>query len=257
MIPYTNMAPYRELGPPRGCQFVPLVPRDSIGALEAGTVAAAAVPVGGLGRLAGIVEPVENFGIAAKGASMSVLLFSRCPFEHLHAPRTLRLTHESASSVRLLFLLLGHTVGFHRLPVLADAGQTPDAELLIGDRALVRGQSTSAGDSPTWVTDLSQLWFEMHGTPFVFARWVVRKNCPQSVKAAIGDWLATFKAQESQLVARAVPAAAERLALPPGVVERYFSAIRRCLADSDLKGQQLFFQQMEQFGREPLFTNAA
>ena len=89
MIPYANMAPYRQLGAPRDCNFVPLVPKASIGALIDGKVAAAAVPVGGLARLAGIVETVGRFGIAAKGASMSVLLFSRYPIEHMHEPKTL------------------------------------------------------------------------------------------------------------------------------------------------------------------------
>ena len=77
MIPYANMAPYRQLGPPPGCHFVSLVPRKSIDALLSGAVAAAAVPVGGLARLGDAVETIGRFGIAAKGPCMSVLLFSR------------------------------------------------------------------------------------------------------------------------------------------------------------------------------------
>ena len=88
MIPYTNMAPYRELGAPTGCHFVPLVPKASIDALLEGTVAAAAVPVGGLVRLGDTVASVGAYGIAAKGPSMSVLLFSRVPFEALRRPTT-------------------------------------------------------------------------------------------------------------------------------------------------------------------------
>ena len=116
MIPYANMAPYRQLGPPEGCRFISLVPKASIAALMTGEVAAAAVPVGGLPQLSGIVEPLGYFGIAAKGPSMSVLLFSRCPFRQLGGAKTVRLTKESASSVRLLYLLLGDTLGFDRLP---------------------------------------------------------------------------------------------------------------------------------------------
>jgi chorismate dehydratase len=54
-------------------------------------------------------------------------------------PRTIRITGETASSVRLLYLLLGQCHGFDRLPHLAGDGQVPDGELLIGDRALVKG----------------------------------------------------------------------------------------------------------------------
>ena len=256
MIPYTNMAPYRQLGPPANCHFVPLAPKASIAALMAGQVAAAAVPVGGLARLADSVETVGCFGIAAKGASMSVLLFSRYPFDRMHAPRTVHLTEESASSVRLLYLLMGHTVGFNRLPRLAGADGTPDGELLIGDRALTRGARSAADQGASYVTDLSQLWYEIHRLPFVFARWVVRVDAPAAIRAAIAEWLHRFKADEPRLVARAVPGAASRLNLGPELVERYFGAIRRCLDDSDLDGQRLFVQQLEQFGRSPLFQHA-
>jgi predicted solute-binding protein len=256
MIPYTNMAPYRQLGPPAKCHFVALAPKASITALLSGQVAAAAVPVGGLAQLAGSVETVGRFGIAAKGASMSVLLFSRHPFDHMHAPRTVHLTDESASSVRLLYLLMGHFFGFRRLPRLAAADGTPDGELLIGDRALVRGVRPAADQGSIYVTDLSQLWYEIHRLPFVFARWVVRVDAPAAIKTAIVEWLNRFKADEPRLVAQAVPGAASRLKLGPDLVARYFGAIRRCLDDSDLDGQRLFFQQLEQFGRSPLFQNA-
>ncbi|PID39947.1 MAG: hypothetical protein CR984_05700, partial [Proteobacteria bacterium] len=90
MIPYANMAPYRQLGPPQNCRFIPQLPRESIQALREGKVAAAAVPVGGLARLSDCVETTGPFGIATRGPSMSVMLFSRVPFSQMQAPRTLR-----------------------------------------------------------------------------------------------------------------------------------------------------------------------
>ncbi|WP_419664043.1 putative protein DUF178 [Desulfosarcina variabilis str. Montpellier] len=253
MIPYTNMAPYRQLGPPPGCHFVSLVPRKSIDALRSGKVVAAAVPVGGLAMLGDTVETVGRFGIAAKGPCMSVLLFSRHPFEGMHAPRTLRVTSETASSVRLLYLLMGQVFGFDRLPYLAQAGQAADGELLIGDRALVRGQVLQADDPYAYVTDLSQVWMQFNGRPFVFARWVVKKDAPPAIKAAINNWLETFKAKESTLVERAVAPCAQTLGLSEDVARRYFSVIRRCLDAEDLQGQQLFIEKMEGVGQGELF----
>jgi predicted solute-binding protein len=253
MIPYTNMAPYRQLGPPPGCHFVSLVPRKSIDALRSGKVVAAAVPVGGLAMLGDTVETVGRFGIAAKGPCMSVLLFSRHPFEDMHAPRTLRVTSETASSVRLLYLLMGQAFGFDRLPYLSQAGQAADGELLIGDRALVRGQVLQADDPYANVTDLSQVWMRFNGRPFVFARWVVKKDAPPAIKAAINHWLETFKAKESTLVERAVAPCAQTLGLSEDVVRRYFSVIRRCLDAEDLQGQQLFIEKMEEVGQGELF----
>jgi len=252
MIPYANMAPYRQLGEPDGCHFVPLVPSASIDALIAGAVDAAAVPVGGLARLSGVVDPVGRFGIAAKGPSMSVLLFSQYPIEQMHAPRTLRLTTESATSIRLLYLLMGAVLGFERLPTLAANGRPPDAHLLIGDRALV--ENVSAKVWP-YKVDLSEAWFDRHGLPFVFARWVVRKGAPDAVKASIAAWLDRFKANEAELVARSIPETAARLQLDADVVRRYCQVIRRCLDDDDLKGQRLFMENFQRFEREPLFKD--
>jgi predicted solute-binding protein len=184
---------------------------------------------------------------------MSVLFFSRHAFDAMHAPRTLRVTSETASSVRLLYLLMGSHFGFDRLPHLAETGQAADGELLIGDRALIRGQAGQKGDGYTHVTDLSQLWLSLKGRPFVFARWVVNKNASPVVKDALVRWLETFKANESTLVEMAVVPSARVLGLPEDVVRRYFSVIRRCLDEEDLQGQQLFFEAMEKIGSRPLF----
>lgn len=252
MIPYSNMAPYRQLGEPDGCRFIPLVPRDSIAALQSGAVVAAAVPVGGLDVLEGVVETVGRFGIAADGASMSVLLFSRVPFEAMHRPRTIRVTGETASSVRLLYLLLGQHHGFDQLPCLVNDGQVPDGELLIGDKALKKGQAI--GDAaPFYITDLSRRWHDIHRLPFVFARWVVRKDAPESIKLTIARWLDEFRMREPLLVEKAVPEAAATLGLAPGIVRRYFNVIRRCLDDRDARGQELYAEMIASHGRRPLF----
>lgn len=255
MIPYTNMAPYRQLGAPAGCHFVPLVPRQSIAALMAGEVAAAAVPVGGLSQLGTRVEMVGRFGIAAKGPCMSVLLFSRVPFEALKAPRTVRITRETASSVRLFSLLLAKTVGVDHLPHQVGGGVPADAELLIGDRALIRGQRPADDEFPH-VIDLAEKWFENEHLPFVFARWVVRADAADAVKRAIADWLACFKAQESRLVEAAIGPSAEVVGVEHDVIRGYFQVIRRCLDDTDIKGQDRFVHLLAPLAQMPAFPPA-
>jgi chorismate dehydratase len=199
-----------------------------------------------------VVESVGRFGIAAEGESMSVLFFSRVPFEEMHYPRTIRVTGESASSIRLLYLLLGQVHGFSRLPHIAADGQVPDGSLLIGDRALVNGQA-AGGRKSLFMTDLSRQWFDIHRLPFVFARWVVRRDASETIKSAISAWLDEFKAREPSLVERAVPEAASTLDIAPAIVRRYFQAIRRTLHERDIRGQQLFLRQFAELGRSPLF----
>ncbi len=253
MIPYANMAPYRALGVPVGCDFVPLVPRASIKALEKGEVMAAAVPVGGLLRLEGLVETVGKYGIAAKEASMSVLLFSNISFEKLNASKTLCLTTESASSIRLLYLLLGYAQGFDQLPAVSKNHVFADGELIIGDRALKARYHTKKISRKKIVIDLAEKWYETHHLPFVFARWVVRKDAAPAAKAAVREWLERFREKEADLVKQSVPVAAKALDLPEERIEKYFSVIRRSLDDEDLAGQEKFYAEFKKYEKTPLF----
>lgn len=245
MIPYTNMAPYRELGPPAGCRFVALTPRASIAALCRRQVIAAAVPVGGLASVAAETEFLGPFGIAAAERSMSVLFFSARPLTEMGMDTVVRLTPESASSVRLLYLVLGYRNGFQNLPQPAPSGMHPDGELLIGDAALTRMRehrkcSPSEPFAGGFVTDLASEWFAIHQLPFVFARWVVRKDAPSRARRALEAWLDEFKAREGELVRRAVSKAARRLKLSDAEIAAYFQVIRRTLDASDMAGQERF-----------------
>jgi predicted solute-binding protein len=102
---------------------------------------------------------------------------------------------------------------------------------------------------------LSCQWFDIHRLPFVFARWVVRKDASESIKSSIASWLDEFKAREPSLVEQAVPEAARTLDIPPSIIRRYFRVIRRSLDERDIRGQQLFERQFEKLGRTPLFPN--
>jgi chorismate dehydratase len=268
MIPYANMAPYRMLGEPENCHFVSLVPRESVTALKRNTVLAAAVPVGGLFALGDLVEPLGPYGIGAKERSMSVLFFSRKPLARFGPEDRIRLTTESASSVRLLYLLLGRRIGFDHLPRLAPP-QAPFAdiagELVIGDRALVWAWQLSncptfqAGPRPaefTCVTDLASEWLSQEGLPFVFARWVVRRDAPQAAKQALGKWMERFRREEKALVARAIQVVAREMGAPEAALVRYFEVIRLCLDEADLAGQARFETLFRRHAREPLFDSA-
>lgn len=245
MIPYANMAPYEALGPPEGCRFVNCTPRNSIQALQRGAVWAAAVPVGGLDALNGVVTPLGLFGIAALREVMSVLFFSKGSLEAFQPDMTVRLTEESASSVRLLNLLMGHRFGFDRVPALAPPGRPADGELVIGDTALKwlsEWEGRGRVKSYRHVADLAQWWYRQHALPFVFARWVVRSDAPERVHQSLHQWLEIFAGQEPALIERSVSKVAGRLNLPQAYVRRYLKVIRRCLTQSDQAGQSLFQQ---------------
>ncbi len=250
MIPYANMAPYLEMGPPEACYFVQCKPRDSIQALQSGAVWAAAVPVGGLAALGDQVVPLGLFGIGALRKVMSVLFFSRLPFDQFGPRHTVRLTDESASSVRLLYLLMGRRLGFDRLPALAAPGAPADGELLIGDRALKWHFAWEAHGTVKGfdiATDLADQWYHYCQLPFVFARWVVRSDAPQEIRGHLLSWLDAFAGREPALIERSVPKVAQRLDLPEDYVRRYLHTIRRVLTDTDQAGQDRFRQEWQRY----------
>ena len=256
MIPYANMAPFKEMGSPEGCILVDCLPRESIQALKYKHVWAAAVPVGGLAYLEEETEFIGHFGIAVKQEAMSVLFFSDRPFEAFSPGLTIGLTGESASSVRLLYLLLGYQNGFDAMPHLVSKGENSNGYLVIGDKALNWAreyQKSGAVRGFSHVADLASLWYQRFQLPFVFARWVVRKDAPASVKASLRAWLDQFAGNEPQLIQAAAPKVADFLKVPVHYAQQYLTVIRRCLSSEEDAGQTCFLSELKQYATNPLF----
>jgi len=259
MIPYANMAPFQEMGPPPGCAFVDCLPRDSIQALKDKRVWAAAVPVGGLAALQGDTHFLGRYGIAVKERAMSVLFFCDRPFEQFRRPLTIGLTGESASSVRLLFLLLGYRHGFDAVSRLAPPGQPNNGYLVIGDRALRWAQEyeqSGTAHGYAHVVDLAALWYDRFQLPFVFARWVVHRDAPGALKEALRQWLQRYSREEPALIEKATPKVAGRLSLPEAYTARYLRVIRRCLTEEDEAGQLRFQEELKAHDTGLLFETA-
>ncbi len=151
-VPYLNARPLVEgLSP-----LVLAAPSDLARRFARGEVDVALLPVAAGEALN--VPRVGTLGIAAEGPVESVLLFLRRPIAEVS---TVSLDPASRTSVVLLRLLLEEAMGLS--PRYADP--PADAELLIGDAALVRG----ATDEPR--LDLAEEWTRRTGLPFVFAAW--------------------------------------------------------------------------------------
>lgn len=267
MIPYVNMAPFRQMGAPPNCHFVPLVPRESIKALASGNVLAAAVPVGGLPLLGNLVEPLGKFGIAAKKECMSVMFFSDRPFDRFDRNCTVHLTVQSATSVRLILVLWMRLLGKENLPEIAPSGLPANGELIIGDAAISRAAGLSdwsrGGDTAeknrvealSFVTDMATMWNKVSSLSFVFARWVVRRDADPKIKRVLINWLEQFRERESEMVAACVDPATRTLNINQAAAERYFQVIHRCLDDDDLLGQQSFLDEFQKVKQDLLFRH--
>ena len=169
---------------------------------------------------------------------------------------TIGLTGESASSVRLLYLLLGWRHGFSAVPRLVARGRESNGYLVIGDRALRWAQEyeqTGAVQGFTTAVDLAALWFDRFRLPFVFARWVVHREAPGGLEETLLQWLLRFSAEEPELIGKATPKVAARLTLPETYTARYLRVIRRCLSEEDEAGQLRFQEELKPHGSGLLF----
>ena len=196
-IPYLNMVPFHQgFGPAPihagdvSIEFARLPPRALGLEAEAGKIDAGAMSLVDTFRLADQFEPLSNFGIGVKRAAGSVLLFSKKPLSELSG--IVAVTDETATSVRLLQVLVEKryerpAVSYGRVASSDLYDGSAEALLLIGDDAL-RVRRAGIKGLPV-VTDLATEWLVWQGTPFAFARWMVRKTLPESAKNLLESYL--------------------------------------------------------------------
>ena len=176
-IPYLNCVLFfHELKNREGIRLEPLVPRALSGAARDAVVDAGPVPLVDTWALEERFMPLGDFCIATTERARSVFLLSKRPFEQLDGAE-IGMTAESSTSVRLLKVLLANAwrVRPARFTAVNRAGN--DAFLLIGDEALMHRRGLP--DFPH-VADLGEVWSKWTGLPFVFARWVVRRDLPDA-----------------------------------------------------------------------------
>lgn len=245
ITPYLNTRAFVHHGAPSGGELLALPPRDAGPAIAGGRAVAGIVPVGALCEFDDEVELLGNYGIACPGAAQSVLFFSRIPFEELDADARLRLTGESRSSVRLLYLLLA--ARGRGMPRRAGPRDAIDGELVIGDAALLR--AARRHQVLPHVVDLAARWRATTGLPMVFARWVIRRDATSALRVRLLDWLADFAREEAGLRERAAELDGARAGLDAACARRYLEGIRLVLGADELRGQQRYLDELARHAR--------
>lgn len=240
ITPYLNTRAFVHHGAPAGGELVALPPRQAGPAIARGNAIAGIVPVGALDEFDDELELLGHYGIACPGAARSVLFFSGPPFEALDGDARLRLTSESRSSVRLLYLLLA--ARGRGMPRRAGPQDAIDGELVIGDSALLR--AGRANETLPHVVDLAERWRAMTGLPMVFARWVVRRDAPSALRARLLDWLAAYARDEARLRERAAIHDGARAGLDPQRARAYLAGIRTVLGTNELRGQRRYLDEL-------------
>ncbi len=144
---------------------------------------------------------LPGFGIGSKGALPSIRLFSRRPLDALDGSR-IGLSAESATTVALCRVILGKLLGYTNTyrtlsSDLGSAMEQADAMVLIGDKALEADSHAVTDDLFSY--DLSVLWQQHTGLPFVFALWILRREAAQRLGAQLADFWQALGAVHSDI----------------------------------------------------------
>jgi len=183
-VPYLHADPFYFDMERRGMALYELVPRAVAVAAANGEIDAGPVPLVDCVRLEDRFQPLAGFCVASVQHAGSCLLYSTKPIEAL-AGAHIGVTDEASTALRLLQVLLRmkyqvQPTAYGPLPA------SHDAFLLIGNQAL-RRRTGAPGFSYTY--DLGAEWHAWTGLPFVFSRWLVRKEVDPKDRALLEEAL--------------------------------------------------------------------
>jgi chorismate dehydratase len=188
---------------------------------------------------------LDDLSVSSPGAVESVLFLSRKPLgpEMLDIP-LISVPNDSETSIMLLAFLLKEATGQDLRPWFQsyDAGQylsvlqeTGNA-LIIGDNALMMKEARNRNPALAqefYCYDLSTLWKERTGLPFVFAVWVANRSWAEEHPAAMAKLNRELVAARNRFFSKpsvfqtGLTLAEERSHLPKSTLEHYY---RHCLA---------------------------
>lgn len=240
-ISFVNVAPFFYFWRDPGLEFIKGPPRFLGQLAREGKIDLAPLPIYDCFVLEGSYEPLGKFGIAATRNVMSVFLFSKKRIENLN-DAVVSLTTESSTSVALLKLLFRER---YRLEGVTFSDDSPDASLLIGDKALIESRLT--GKWP-YIYDLAQLWNDWTSLPFTFARWVVKKTLPAEEKETLSRALSRNLDQADSRLEEICTGESTRTGISRDTLLEYLRNFTFRLGRDEEKGIEFFRNKVKAIG---------
>jgi chorismate dehydratase len=218
----------------RGIELSETVPRALVAAAERGAIDAGPMPLADCFRLEDRFQPVAGFCVASVKRAGSVFLYSTRPIAELQGAR-IGITEEASGAPRLLQVLLGLKYGLQ--PDAYVSLQAPhEAFLLIGNQAL-RQRFGTPGFPHTY--DLGQEWQVWTGLPYVFSRWMVRKDIAPKDLALLTDTLYVGLEEGVNALYRLSDPREDLLMLPRDIIT-YIQGLRYYIGTSEQRAIDRF-----------------
>ncbi len=246
-IDFINVIPvHRHLAASPLFQEVRAVPSALNRMVRAGELDLAEVSSVEYARAAGQYLILPDLGLYSRGPVRSVMLLSREPMSFWQG-RAVEVPFESDTSVALLLVLLSRLWGLDCRLVDEGGAEPPVAVLRIGNRAL---RESASGHWPL-VWDLGQVWQEWTCLPFVYALWVVRRQCAAGRGDEVAQLHAALLKARDQGLADLEGCAAEAAGVLAGGREyflEYFRGLGYGLGGKELEGLGRFYQLLAEQG---------
>jgi chorismate dehydratase len=242
-VPYLLAEPFYFDMARRGIELYELVPSALASAAENGEIDAGPLPLVDCFRLEDRFQPVAGFCVASLKQAGSIFLYSTKLIEALHGAH-IGVTDEASTAPRLLQVLL--SLKYQVQPEAYVPLQAPcDAFLLIGDQGL-RQRMGTPGCPYTY--DLGEEWYTWTGLPFVFARWMVRKDVDPKDMALLEDTLYVGLEEGVEALYRLADPREDLLMLPRDIVKS-IQGRRYYIGMSEQRAIDQFRQYLKQLDR--------
>jgi chorismate dehydratase len=239
-VPYLHAEPCYFGMARRGLALADLVPRAVAAAATHGEIDAGPVPLVDCFRLGDRFQPVAGFCIASVQNAGSTLLFSTKPIAEL-AGAYIGVTDEAATALQLLQVLLRLKYQVHAA-AYGPLKASHDAFLLIGNQGL-RQRMGASGFPYTY--DLGAEWHAWTGLPFVFSRWMVRKEVDAQDRALLEERLYVGLEEGVDALCQLATPRPDLLMLPRDIVP-YIQGFRYYIGRSEQRAIDQFQRYLQQ-----------
>ena len=224
----------------RGLQLSEILPSGVAPALRNGEIDAGPVPLVESFQLGDEFEPVSGFCIASTEKANSVLLYSTLPVEELTGAR-IGVTSEAGTSLQLLQVLL--LSKYKVQPEAYVPMEDPYDAFLVTDDQGLRRRRGARGYPHRY--DLGEEWFQWTNLPFVYFRWVARKDMdPKDVLLLEDTLYVGLEMGVEEMFHESEPR--ERLLMLPKDIVEYLQGLRFFMGLSEHKAVDLFRKYLDQ-----------
>jgi chorismate dehydratase len=242
-VPYLHAEPFYVDMQRRGLALTELVPRTVAVAAAHGEIDAGPVPLVECFALEDRLQPVAGFCVASLQHAGSSFLFSTKPIAAL-AGAHIGVTDEASTALQLLQVLL--RVKYQVQPAAyGPLEASHDACLVIGNQAL-RQRMGAPGFPYTY--DLGAEWHDWTGLPFVFSRWMVRKEVAPKDRALLEEALYVGLEEGVDALCNLAKPRQDLLMLPRDIVT-YIQGFRYYIGRSEQRAMDRFRYYLQELER--------